>query len=239
MTVLRYPLSALFTDYAIGLSGTAICAVMLVTSGWPSKLFWLFLALTLCCLAYTMRTVLQHRTVFQVDENGISRTLFGAVRRIDWNSLGGMSLRYYPRRRPKKKGFGSVLGRIGRRGFDDRDNRSDRDNRPPSPLSDGWLVLNLRDRAKNRISIESGLPQFFALTERAASAARRNGVEIDPISDDNLRALASLPPELRTAAAPQAFPGVPVPDVPVTGAPRATDPTAGAQAPHPTTRRNT
>jgi len=231
MTVLRYPLSALVADYAIGLSGTAICIVMLVTSGWTSKLFWLFLALTLCCLAYTIRTVLQHRTVFQVDENGVSRLLFGAERRVEWNSLSGLSLRYYPRRRAKKKGFGSVLGRIGRRGFDDRDRRDDRGSRddrgpdrPASPLSDGWLVLNLRDAARTRISLESGLPQFFALTERAAAAARRNGVEIDPVSDDNLRVLASLPPEVLAAAAAQSFPG----DAPQSG--------AGRQS---TTRRNT
>src|SRR5215813_5629055 len=103
MTILRYPLSALLGDYAIGLSGTAICVVMLVTAGWGSKLIWLFLALTLCCLAYTIRTVLQHRTVFQVDERGIARILMGSARRIDWDELQGMSLRYYPRRRAKKK----------------------------------------------------------------------------------------------------------------------------------------
>lgn len=228
MTVLRYPLSALATDYAIGLSGTAICVVMVVTSGWTSKLLWLFLALTLCCVAYTIRTVLQHRTVFQVDESGVSRLLFGAERRIEWNSLSGLSLRYYPRRRPKKKGFGSVLGRIGRRGFDDRDRGDDRDGReargPASPLSDGWLVLNLRDAARTRISIESGLPQFFVLTERAAVAARRNGVEVDPVSDDNLRVLASLPPEMLAAAAPQSISGN-APD--------------GDAARHSATRRNT
>ena len=231
MTTLRYPLSALFMDYALGLAGTAICLVMIITSGWTSHIIWLFIALTLCCLAYTMRTALQHRTVIGVDDNGITRTLFGSDRRIDWDHLAGLSLRYYPRRRAKKKGFGSVLGRIGRRGFDDRDRKDDRGSRddrgpdrPASPLSDGWLVLNLRDAARTRISLESGLPQFFALTERAAAAARRNGVEIDPVSDDNLRVLASLPPEVLAAAAAQSFPG----DAPQSG--------AGRQS---TTRRNT
>ena len=118
MTTLRYPLSALFMDYALGLAGTAICLVMIITSGWTSHIIWLFIALTLCCLAYTMRTALQHRTVIGVDDNGITRTLFGSDRRIDWDHLAGLSLRYYPRRRQqKKKGMGGVLGRLGRGGF--------------------------------------------------------------------------------------------------------------------------
>ncbi|HVI91135.1 MAG TPA: hypothetical protein VM659_22745 [Dongiaceae bacterium] len=194
MTILRYPLSALLGDYAIGLSGTAICVVMLVTASWSSKLIWLFLGLTLCCLAYTIRTALQHRTVFQVDDRGIARVLMGNTRRIDWDGLQGMSLRYYARRRAKKKGMGSVLGRIGRRSFDERPASEER---PSAPLQEGWLVLKLRNAAKQSIVLESGLPDFFALAERAARAAHENNVELDPVSDDNLRALASLPPEFR------------------------------------------
>lgn len=204
MTTLRYPLSALFLDYALGLAGTAICLVMIITSGWPSHVIWLFIALTLCCLAYTMRTVLQHRTVIGVDDNGITRTLFGSDRRIDWDHLTGLSLRYYARRRQqKKKGIGSVLGRLGRGGFEDRQESE----QPRSPLAEGWMVLTLRNRDKQRITIDSGLPQFFALTERAANAARQNSVEFDPVTDDNLRALASLPADLLSPAAMPQAPG--------------------------------
>ena len=199
MTILRYPLSALIGDYAIGLSGTAICVVMLVTAGWGGKLIWLFLALTLCCLAYTIRTVLQHRTIFEVDDRGIARILLGKTRRIDWGELQNMSLRYYPRRRAKKKGMGSVLGRIGRRSLDER---VAREERPASPLQEGWMVLKLGNRAKQSIVLESGLPNFFALAERAAQAAHDNNVALDPVSDDNLRALASLPPEFRAPPGP-------------------------------------
>lgn len=207
MTRLRYPFSAVFTDYAIGLSGTVIAAVMTVTTGWSGHLFWPFLALTVCCLAYTIRTVLQHRTIFEIDETGISRLLMGRIRRIEWNEITRLSLRYYPRRRAKKKGMGSVLGRIGRRGFED--DRASHETRPSSPLDDGWLVLKLRGAAGQHMTLESGLPDFFRLTERAAAAARDKGVEIDPVSDDNLRALASLPPEFRAAASAEAPAGTP------------------------------
>jgi hypothetical protein len=201
MTTLRYPLSALLTDYALGFAGTAICLVMIITSGWTSHIIWLFIALTLCCVVYTMRTILQHRTIIGVDEGGITRTLFGSDRRIDWDRLAGLSLRYYPRRRQKKKGMGGVLGRLGRVGFSgsgaDRQGESDQ---PRSPLADGWMVLTLRDDKKQRITIDSGLPHFFALSEHAAKAARQRNLDIDPVTDDNLQALASLPADLLSPA---------------------------------------
>src|SRR6185369_2500440 len=193
MTILRYPFSALFTDYALGISSTIICLVIVITAGGTSPLGWMFIALTLLSLAYTIRTVLQQQTIISVDEQGISRSLFGSVRRIDWSRLQGLSLRYYPRKRPKKKGMGSVLGRLGRRGFEDSAMAEDR---PRSPFADGWLELTLRGSDRQRVTLESALPQFFTLTERAAQAARENGIELDPVSDDNLQALASLPAHL-------------------------------------------
>jgi len=205
MTSLRYPLTALFMDYALGIAGTAICLVMVVTSGWSGKLTWLFILLTLCCLAYTIRTILQHKTVIDIDEGGVTRQVLGSARRIDWDRLQAMSLRYYARRRPKKKGIGSVLGRLGRRGFDDKggfddqggfDNKAAAREQERSPFADGWMVLALKGNDGRRITLESGLPHFFALTERAAQAARQNGIELDPVSDDNLRALSSLPADL-------------------------------------------
>lgn len=195
MTMLRYPFSALITDYALGVMSTAICLVIVVTAGGTGILGGLFIALTLLCLAYTIRTVLQHRTVIGVDDQGITRDLFGRTRRIDWSRLQGLSLRYYPRKRAKKKGMGSVLGRLGRRGFE---NRPSEEDRPRSPFADGWMELTLRGDDRQRVTIESSLPQFFELTERAAQAARDNDIELDPVSDDNLQALSSIPPELRT-----------------------------------------
>jgi hypothetical protein len=198
MTSLRYPLSALFMDYVLGISGTAICLVMVITSGWSGKLTWLFILLTLCCLAYTMRTILQHKTVIAVDEGGVTRQVLGSAKRIDWDRLQAMSLRYYARRRPKKKGFGGVLGKLSRAGFDDKAVARDQER---SPFADGWMVLTLRGTDGQRITLESGLPHFFALTERAAKAARQNNIELDPVSDDNLRALASLPADLLNLSA--------------------------------------
>jgi hypothetical protein len=197
MTELRYPLSALLGDYARGLLGIAICLVIVITYDWTNRLVWLFIALTVLFLVYTMRTAIRQKTIIGVDDGGIVQTLFGSSRRIDWNRLQSLSLRYYATKRAKKKGLGGVLGRLGRRGIDDKYSAAEQ---PRSPLADGWMELALRDNDKRRITIDSALPQFFRLTNLAVQAARRNGVEIDSITDDNLQVLANLPDDLMIPA---------------------------------------
>ncbi len=196
MKTLRYPLSALLGDYARGILGSTICLVIVITYDWTNRLIWLFIALTALFLVYTIRTAIKQKTIIQVDDGGITSTLFGSKRRIDWDRLKALSLRYYAPRRAKKKGLGSVLGRLGGRGYDDKQAG---DNQPKSPFADGWMDLVLRDQDHRRIVIDSALPQFFALTNRAVSAARQNGLEIDAVTDDNLRVLADLPDDLLKA----------------------------------------
>jgi hypothetical protein len=196
MKTLRYPFSALLGDYARGLLGAGICFVIVVTNDWTGKVIWLFIALTLAFLAYTIWTGMKQKTVIELDESGITSKLFGAGRRIDWDRLKALSLRYYAPRRAKKKGLGSVLGRLGGRGYD---NTQAREEPSKSPFADGWMELALRDLDDHRIVVDSNLQHFFALTNRAVDAAKHNGLEIDPITDENLRVLAGLPDELIAA----------------------------------------
>lgn len=107
MTELRYPLSALFWDYARGLAGTVICLVILVTNEWQNQLVWLFAGLTVLFAAYTMLTIAKNLTRFRVTEEGIE---CGGFRRqaIRWADLGELSLRYYPTSRNRKKGWMSL-----------------------------------------------------------------------------------------------------------------------------------
>ncbi|HEX9449599.1 MAG TPA: hypothetical protein VF920_16555 [Dongiaceae bacterium] len=210
MKTLRYPLSALLGDYARGILGSTICLVIVITYDWTNRLIWLFIALTALFLVYTIRTAIKQKTIIQVDDGGITSTLFGSKRRIDWDRLKALSLRYYAPRRAKKKGLGSVLGRLGGRGYDDKQAG---DNQPKSPFADGWMELVLRDQDHHRIVIDSALPQFLTLTNRAVSAARQNGLEIDAVTDDNLRVLADLPDDLLKAV-----------DAPRSNAPQASGP---------------
>jgi hypothetical protein len=107
MTELRYPLSALFWDYARGIAGMAVCFVILVTNEWQNQLAWLFVGLTVLFAIYTMTTVAKNLTRFRVTEEGIE---CGGFRKqaIRWADLGDLSLRYYPTSRSRKKGWMSL-----------------------------------------------------------------------------------------------------------------------------------
>lgn len=206
MTRLRYPFSALMGDYLRGLAGLVISLVILVTYDSGNRLIWLFVGLTLLFLAYTIRTVLRHSTVVELDETGLTLSQAGRrARRIDWSRLDRLSLRYYASRKNKKKGFGSLLGRIGlssdSRGSDGRgsDNRGTDNREADGPDAaeegrlpgDGWMELTLR-AAGQPVTIDSALPQFDLLLQRADEAAKANGLELDPITSDNLAALSAL-----------------------------------------------
>ncbi|HWA50658.1 MAG TPA: hypothetical protein VG742_20485 [Dongiaceae bacterium] len=107
MTELRYPLSALFWDYVRGVAGIVICFVILVTNEWQNQLAWLFAGLTVLFAIYTMTTIAKNLTRFWVTEEGIE---CGGFRRqtIRWADLAGLSLRYYPTSRSRKKGWMSL-----------------------------------------------------------------------------------------------------------------------------------
>ncbi len=201
MTRLRYPFSALMGDYLRGLAGLVISLVILVTYDSGNRLIWIFVGLTLLFLAYTIRTVLRHSTVVELDETGLTLSQVGRrARRIDWSRLDRLSLRYYASRKNKKKGFGSLLGRIGlgsdSRGSDSRGPENREADGPDAAEEgrlpgDGWMELTLR-AAGQPVTIDSALPQFDLLLQRADEAAKANGIELDPITSDNLAALSAL-----------------------------------------------
>ena len=107
MTELRYPLSALFWDYARGIAGIAFCFVILVTNDWQNQLAWLFVGLTVLFAIYTMTTIAKNLMRFRVTEEGIE---CGGFRRqaVRWADLAELSLRYYPTSRSRKKGWMSL-----------------------------------------------------------------------------------------------------------------------------------
>jgi hypothetical protein len=198
MQQLRYPFSALLGDYVRGLAGLAISLVIVITYDRANPMIWLFLGLTLLFLVYTMRTVLRQTTTVAWDDRGLTMTQWRGWRweqRLDWDRLQYLSLRYYAPRKTKKKGMGSLLGRLGgmRSQADDRGqtDQEESETEGAAGLGDGWLELTLRSEA-GKTTLDSALPQFTAIAQRAAAAARRNGLDLDPVSQDNLTALASL-----------------------------------------------
>jgi hypothetical protein len=199
MQQLRYPFAALLGDYVRGLAGLAISLVIVITYDSANPLIFLFLGLTLLFLLYTMRTILRQTTVIAWDDRGLTMTQWRGWRwtqRLDWDGLQHLSLRYYAPRKSKKKGMGSLLGRLsgarpqaGERvapGSAEGDGETGQ-----AGLHDGWLELTLRS-GSGKVNLDSALPQFAAIVRRAALAARQNGLDLDPVSQDNLAALDQL-----------------------------------------------
>ena len=166
MTELRYPLSALFWDYARGIAGIVICIVILVTNEWHNELLWLFVGLTVLFAIYTMTTLAKNLAWFRVSEEGIE---CGGFRKqsIRWGDLSELALRYYPTSRSRKKGW-MTLTLKGRGG--------------PEAAS-----------GRRSVKIDSQLPGFTEIATRAAWAARENKLIVDRVTADNLAAIGVSP----------------------------------------------
>jgi hypothetical protein len=108
MNELKYPLSALLWDYVRSVGGLSFFFVILVTIDWQNTLVWLFVGLTILFVVYTMLTVAKNVAVFRVSEEGIECGAFRR-RRIRWADLSGLSLRFYPTSRSRKKGWMSLV----------------------------------------------------------------------------------------------------------------------------------
>ncbi|MET1028012.1 MAG: hypothetical protein ABWY00_12655 [Dongiaceae bacterium] len=217
MTRLRYPISALLGDYLRGLIGLAVSLVIVFTYDSGNRMIWLFVGLTLLFLAYTIRTALRQTTVIMLDDAGLTLSDWCGwrrERRIDWDRLRQMSLRYYAPRRAKRKGLGSVLGRFGgmRREAVQYGSRRDEAGPEDAPLSaDGWLELSLRAQGAP-VTIDSALERFPVIVRRAEQAALANGIDLDPITGDNLVAFGALADQGETVATSSAItapPGMP------------------------------
>lgn len=151
---LSYRRADIFGDYARGgggavLSGAPLLAfdphwiIALVLAG-AFGLFGLFLG----------KTWQRHRTRVLLDETGVAAV--GPLgRRIDWDRLDGLVLKFYSTKRDR---------------------------------SQGWMILTLRGDGR-KLALESSLDGFEGVVERAADAARRNGVQLSDATVGNLAAL--------------------------------------------------
>ena len=159
MTELRYPFSALFWDYARGISGSVLCFVIAVTTEWHNQLVWLFVGLTILFAIYTMSTVAKNVARFRVSEEGIE---CGGFRKqsIRWGDLSELGLRYYPTSRSRKKGWMTLT-----------------------------LKAKARSGSPASLKIDSNLPGFTEIATRAAWAAKENKLMVDRVTADNLTAL--------------------------------------------------
>ncbi len=100
----RYPLNRVLADYLLGGSGVLMSGALVALA--PTSLFVLviFGGLTAVFLLFTIRTALRHRMRIAVDARGLT-VMGGPVRRLEWQDLRGLTLRYYSTRRNRKDGW--------------------------------------------------------------------------------------------------------------------------------------
>jgi hypothetical protein len=100
----RYPLNRILADYLLGGSGMLMSGALVALA--PTSIFVLviFGGLTAVFLLFTIRTAFRHRLRIAVDAEGLT-VMGGPVRRLDWQDLKGLSLRYYSTRRNRKDGW--------------------------------------------------------------------------------------------------------------------------------------
>lgn len=175
--ICRYPAGVLCADYLRGLVGLSLTGgplLLLPTVPWVSG------ALGLGCglfAAYLVRTALRHGTSLHVDDRAL-RVTGPFADRPRLAALTGHGNRTLP---------WSELRGLRLHYFSTRRDRSD-----------GWLVLTLKG-PDGSIRIDSALPGFAAILDRAVPAAHAAGVPIGTATEENLLALGRPVPGDRAA----------------------------------------
>lgn len=163
MSLHRYDRGALRRDAARGLAGLALTGgPLLAVPAAPVAAVLLGGGCVLFAL-FALRTARRTLTRIEMDADGLALSNGGPTGgvRLTWAGLAGMKLRYYAMRR-----------REGGPGF--------------APA--GWMQLRLRGEG-GRMRLESTLEGFDTVVARAADAARRAGLALDPLTRANLLAL--------------------------------------------------
>jgi hypothetical protein len=114
MTAHRYDMAELGGDYARGAAGVALTALPLILLPMHWIVAVAFGAAALVFLAFLLRTWLRHRSVVEVDDQGVvAHGPLGV--RITWRDLSDFRLRYFSVRRDRQRGWMQLDLRAGGR----------------------------------------------------------------------------------------------------------------------------
>jgi hypothetical protein len=169
---LRYPPRSLLADYVRAGTGVGISAGVLATNAPSWPILGVFGGVLVLFGGYGARTIHHTAMRLHVDADGI-RSAGLWSRRIGWTELRALKLRYYGKRRGAQQ---------------------------TDALPTGFHQLTLRTD-RGRMTLESNLESFAYVVWRAARAARAARLSIDPVTAENMLALAvdpdgeSRPPE--------------------------------------------
>jgi hypothetical protein len=106
----RYPARSLMEDYARGAAGIVFLAIACVPMHWVLHLLFGLIAVLL--LSFGIRTYLRGRSRIVLDAAGIA--VVGPVaKRLGWDTLDQLKLRYFSTRRDRKRGWMELTLRGG------------------------------------------------------------------------------------------------------------------------------
>lgn len=118
---------------------------------------------------YLTRTLLRYRTEIRIDASGVEERALG-VKRIAWDGIDHVKLRYYSTKRGREGAGWLVLTLAG------EPDPADPEEPGPAP------------RARKKISVESTLERFDDLLTAVAETAVRRGLEMDETTVHNFAA---------------------------------------------------
>ncbi|MEM1399897.1 MAG: hypothetical protein AAGF58_08450 [Pseudomonadota bacterium] len=154
----RYPLSWVAADYARALFGLALTAGPLLFIG-PALVFALVLGvLALVFAVFLVRTWMRHKTVYAEDDRGLSE--------MGPPPFGGSARIDW-----------ADLAAVSLRYYSTQRNREG-----------GWMQLTLKNSNGSAVRLESPLPGFSSIAERAFAASKINNVTLDETTVANARA---------------------------------------------------
>lgn len=158
--ILRYDTRSVAADYARAAFGAAACLAPPLLMDVATVLAWILVAVGALFVAFGLRTLLRHLTVYELSPEGMrARGPLGAA--VSWNGLTAINLAYF-QTRPRRK----II------------------TRPPG----GWMELTLRE-GRQTIKVDSSLQGFDDVVGEAARVARERGLTLNSVTLANLAAM--------------------------------------------------
>lgn len=158
--VLRYDTRSIAADYARATFGAVACLAPPVLVDVAAVLAWILMAVGALFVAFGLRTLLRHLTVYELSPDGMRATGPLGVT-VSWKDLTAINLAYF-QTRPRRK----IIAR--------------------SP--GGWMELTLRE-GRRTIKVDSSLEGFDEVVGEAARVARERGLTLNSVTLANLAAM--------------------------------------------------
>jgi hypothetical protein len=177
----RYPKEGLTGEYIRAGVGTAFFGAPFVFADLGAVMLVIFGSLTAFFLGYGARTLGQQLSVIELNPQGLVR--HGPLaRRIAWDALDRVSLRYFTTAKDRPRGDAAGGGRGANDGMGSGRGAG------ASHFGSGWMEMTVAGGGA-RLKIDSNIEGFNALAGAVERAALQRQLNFDDSTEANFRAL--------------------------------------------------